>query len=162
MSAPMIAPLTHGVNPTVARIGLRGLILLGRAKKKFWGSDEFDPDYPFERSQDKSRARFDRNMVIRLSDPCFQTTPMSIRWVHQSVVLPNMLLSRQFMKKLRTPILMICAEHDTVVSQPAQAAFAESCPVCTHVVIPDGSHSMLCGTAENIRNHVTYVLEHFR
>ena len=162
MSAPMIQPLTGGVNPIVARLGLFGLILLGRGKKKFWGCGEFEPDYPFERSHDKSRARFDRNMVIRLSDPCYQTTPMSLRWVQQSIILRNKLMRNSFMKKIRTPILMICAEKDDVVCQQAQVDFAEKCPVCTAVVVANGTHSMLCGTAENVRDHVNYVLEHFR
>ena len=161
LSAPMILPLTGGVPPLVARLGLGLFWLLGSGKKKFWLADEFDPDYPFERSTDKSRARFLRNMEIRLANPCYCTTPLSIRWVQQSVSLRRRLTSRRFLKKISTPILMIRAEKDQVVCMAAQEAFAKNCPTCKKVIIPDSSHGMLCGLADTITAHIQEVLDHF-
>ncbi len=161
LSAPMILPLTGGVPLPIARVGLTACWLFGMGKKKFWLADEFDPNYPFERSQDQSRARFERNMEIRLANPCYCTTPQTVRWVQQSITLRRKLIAKRFTKKLQTPVLMICGENDRVVSMTAQAEFAESCPVCRRIVVENATHSMLCGTPEIIGIHVRHVLEHF-
>lgn len=162
LSAPMIEPLTGSVPPWVARFGLSAYLLFGNGKNKFWSAAEFDSDYPFESSHDRSRARFQRNMDLRLANPCYCTTPQTIRWVQQSVILRRKLTSKQFLNKIRTPILMLCAQHDGVVCEKAQVEFAENCPVCRRIVLPDTTHGMLCGTAQTIAAHVQQVLDHFR
>lgn len=161
LSAPMIEPLTGNTPIWLARWGLTISLLFGNGKKKFWFADEFDPNYPFSRSHDRSLARFRRNMDIRLSDPCYCTTPQTIRWVQQAVMLRPKLTSRRFLKKLRTPILILSAQNDQAVSAKAQEEFAKMCPVCKRITLPDCTHSMLCGTAETISAHVQMVLDHF-
>ena len=161
LSAPMIEPLTGGTSPTVARIGLTAYLLFSDGKKKFWFSDEFDPDYPFERSHDQSRARFQRNMEVRLSDSRYCTTPLTIRWIQQSIMLRRKLTSKHFLKKIQTPILMLCGEDDRVVCCKAQAEFARNCPACRQIIFPGATHAMLCGTDEIIAAFVQQVLDHF-
>ena len=161
LSAPMIEPLTGSVKPWIARTGLSACLLFGVGKKKFFLSDEFDPEYPFSRSKDRSQARFRRNMELRLANTCYQTTPLTMRWVQQSMLLRRRLLNKSFVKKLQTPILMICAEQDGVVNEQAQIDFAEKCPVCQRVVMAEATHSMLCGIRETVRDHVQLVLDYF-
>lgn len=161
LSAPMIEPLTGKVSPTFARWSLGAYLLTATGKRKFWLSDEFDPEYPFSRSKDRSYARFRRNMDLRLENPCYRTTPLSIRWIHESVMLRGKVMRKSAMKKLQTPVLMICAECDGVVNEQVQALFAEKCPVCQRVVLPDSTHAMLCGTRETVQAHVQLVLDHF-
>ncbi len=161
LSAPMIEPLTGNVSPAVARWGLGAYLLIGAGKKKFWGSDEFDPEYPFSRSQDRSFARFQWNMKTRLADKRLCTTPITIGWIQRSVSLRRKLTSKHFLKKIQTPIRMLCAEVDRVVSGEAQAEFAKNCAQCQRVVMPQSTHSMLWGTSENIAAYVQQVLDHF-
>ena len=161
LSAPMIQPLTGNVPPVVARWGLSAYLLFGNGKKKFWLADEFDPEYPFSCSQDRSLARFQRNMEIRLANPCYCTTPQTNRWIQQSLLLRPKLTRKSFLRKLQTPILMLCAEQDKVVCFQAQTQFAKNCPVCRQIVIPGATHSMLWGTQEVIAANVQAVLDHF-
>lgn len=161
LSAPMIEPLTGNVSPAVARWGLLGYCLVGKGKRKFWGSEEFDPEYPFSRSQDRSLARFRWNMQARLADKRLCTTPMTIRWVQQSVSLRRKLTRKGVLRKLQTPILMLCAEVDRMVSAAAQEQFTQNCPLCQKIVVPGSTHSMLWGTAQTIEAHVKLVLDHF-
>lgn len=162
LSAPMIQPVAKGVPMWVAQVSLTACVWAGFGRKKFWGADEFDPDFPFHRTNDKSAARFQRNMGFRRGDVHYRTTPQSIRWVQGSVVLRSKLTSKRFLKKIRTPILMICGELDTVVREDAQIEFARKCPQCRRVVLPKATHAMLCGTPETIGDHVGQALEHFR
>lgn len=161
LSAPMVLPLTGGVPPFIARSSLWMCWLFGMGKLKFWSASEFDPEYPFERSKDQSRARFDRNMVFRLENPCYRTTPITIRWTHQSITQCRKLTSNKYLSRIKTPVLMICAEHDGVVQEEAQAQCAENCPACTRVVLEGSTHSMLCGTKDIVEKHVKLVLDHF-
>ena len=161
LSAPMIQPLTGNTPVAVARLGLTAALLFQNGKKKIWFAEEFDPEYPFERSHDRSRARFQRNMDIRLADACYRTTPLSLRWVQQSVMLRSQLTNKRILKKIKTPILMLCAQEDRVVCQQAQAEFARNCPACRQVIVPDTTHAMLCGTQESIEAHMRLVLDHF-
>lgn len=161
LSAPMILPLTGDTPEMVARWGMTMYLLLGNGKKKCWISNEFDPDYPFERSHDQSYARFQWNMDRRHQNPCYCTTPQSNRWVQQSVSLRPKLTSRRFLEKIKTPILMICPDTDDTVSDVAQQKFSERCPMCQRVVLPDATHGMLCGTKETVTAHVQQVLDHF-
>lgn len=162
LSAPMFEPFTGGVPIPVARHSLWLASFMGMGKKKFWGADEFDPDYPFERSSDESRARFQKNMGLRLSDSRYCTTPLTIRWVQQSVSLRRRLTSPRFLQKIQTPILLLSAELDGVVNPAAHKQFAENCPVCCLVVMQKAKHAMLCGTDSTIRSHVQMTLDHFR
>jgi lysophospholipase len=161
LSAPMIEPLTKGVSPGVARWGLWAYLLFANGKKKFWMCGEFDPDYPFTRSHDQSLARFQRNMDIRLSDAHYRTTPFSLRWVQQSLMLRTKLMKKRFIRKLRTPILMLCAQQDDVVSKAAQNKFAAKCPVCQQIVLENSTHGMQCGKSEVIAAHLQQVLDYF-
>ena len=161
LSAPMVEPLTGGVSPFFARASLSCYLLFGDKKKKFWFAKEFDPDYQFERSNDRSRPRFERNMRIRRANENYRTTPLTLGWVHQSVLVKSKLLKKRFLNSIRTPILMICAECDAVVSIPAQAQFAEKCPVCRRVVMKNAAHGMLTGEHETICDHIRMTLDHF-
>jgi lysophospholipase len=161
LSAPMIQPLTGGISPAFARFGLTLCMPFCDKKSKFWYANDFDPEYPFERSQDKSLARFTRHITLRVANPCYQTTPQSLRWVQQSLTLRSKLLKKRFLQKLRTPILMLCGENETVVCKKAQEDFANKCSVCRRVVLPNATHAMLCGEEETVAAHVAQVLAHF-
>lgn len=161
LSAPMIEPLTGGVNPVFARVSLAMLLPFINGKKKFWSSGEFNPEYKFEWAQDQSYARFHRNLQIRIDNPCYQSTPMSMRWVQQSVSLRPKLTRKSFLRNIRTPILMLCAETDKAVNTDAQTVFAQRCEACRQLIIPGSTHSMLNGNQEIIETHIQLMLDHF-
>lgn len=161
LSAPMIEPLTGKVPAFVAKWGLTACLPFVNRKEKSWTSREFDPNYPFERSHDQSRSRFLWNMEQRWENPCYCTTPQTIRWVQQAVSLRRQLTGKRTVSKIRTPILMICADHDETVSKKAQSDFAKNCSLCRQVMLPNATHAMICGTQEIITAHVRHVLNHF-
>lgn len=161
LSAPMIRPLTGRVSPNFAWLSLSVCVAFGAGKKQFWFSNSFDPNFPFERSHDRSRVRFERNMEYRLQNPCCCTTPQTIRWVQQAVGIYHILTRKRLLKRIQTPILMISAEKDGIVSGEAQQKFKQNCPLCQQIVLPGSTHAMLCGTQETITAHLQTVLEHF-
>jgi len=161
MSAPMIEPLTGDVSPFVARVGLSLYLIFGNGKSRFWRTNDFNPDHKFENSDDRSLARFTRHMELRRGDKDYQTTPLSMRWIQQSVSLRPKLAKARFGRRIRTPILMLSAEQDKVVNTQAQADFAENCPACEHVVMKGAAHALLNGQEPTVTEYVQRILDHF-
>jgi len=157
----MIEPLTGGVPAWFARLSLGIHLWFCDGKKQFWFSHNFDPNHPFEKAQDESFARFRRNLDIRLAEPCYQTTPLSFRWVYQSVMQRFKLTSKRYLKKITTPILMFSAETDRVVCNKAQNKFAKNCPVCQQMTLPETTHAMLGGTQKTLQEHYKLLEDYF-
>lgn len=131
-------------------------------KRKFPLSSEFNPDHPYRKSADASENRFLHNLQMRRDNPCYQTTPLTFGWNHRVLQLRPQLLNRRFIKRIKTPILLLSAERDTVVKNDGQYIFAERCSVCTLVSIADTNHGMLTGTFETITAHMEHTLSFYR
>ena len=131
-------------------------------KRKFPLSSEFNPDHPYRQSADASENRFYHNLNMRRNNPRYQTTPLSFSWNHRTLQLRPRLLSRRFIRRIQTPLLLLSAEKDTVVKNEPQYIFAERCPVCTLISVPDTNHGMLAGTFETITAHIQHTLSFYR
>ena len=145
---------------------IQSAVTLGKwfigSKKRFFSCRDFDPDIPFSRSSDKSQARFTYYLSLRKAEPMYRTTPMTYGWTNECLKVKNKLLRKSFIAKIKTPILMIIAEKDTVVKTAPQYAFAEKCSSCKAVTIPEGNHGMLAGTPETITRHIKETLDFFQ
>lgn len=162
LCAPMIDPIVSQAPPFLARAALDLYVLAGDRKKKFWFSGEFDPNHPFEKAQDLSLARFRWNLALRNNNEAYRTTPLTVRWVQQSLRQKRLLTRKGYLKKIRTPILMLSGENDGVVCAKAQAKFARNCPMCRQVTIPNTTHAMLSASVEAMGQLYRLLMDHFR
>ena len=160
LSAPMFAPTT-GVAFPVARVAMSVNAALQQKTSKFRFSAEFNPEGNFERAMDESRSRFDRNMGMRRNDPHYQSTPMTVGWVHNSLALRAIILSPRVVGRIRTPLLLLSAGQDTVVNTEPHYRFAEKCSSCRLAVLKNAKHAMLTGTPEVIAEHLKLVFDFF-
>lgn len=161
LSAPMVEPTVEQVPTVVARYGLGFLKVFYGGKKKFSGSQEFNPEHPYRPEAEPSRNRFYHNLNMRRNEPHYQTSPMSLGWVYEALKLKPKLLSNRISKAINTPILLFSAEKDSVVQNKAQNDFAVRCPVCTLEVIPNTNHSLLTGSQETIQTTIKHTLEFY-
>lgn len=159
LCAPMIEPLSSPVSPPVARLALGLMGLVTDKKQRFKLSRDFDPNYPIERSNDKSPARFEWNLSMRRAEPNYQSTPMTLNWVLQSLKVRRPLLKSA--KAHRNPILLLSAADDRVVSIRLQRRFAEKCPVCVMRTHANTAHGVLAGTDQGLQEHISWVLQFF-
>lgn len=153
--APMIEPIT-GINPTVARLGLSVMRWFKSDKTKFRFTSEFNPNLKFEQTKDKSRCRFQHNFNMRLAEPIYRSTPMTLGWVCESLKVRRRILENQH--KLRCPILVLSADQDTVVSNKAQRDFVQKCPMCIFRIHRNTSHSVLAGAPLEMEEHILTTL----
>ncbi len=162
LSAPLIEPFVGKISLPIARFGIGlGLILCGK-KAKSRTSGEFNPERARLRSKEASKNRFLHNLNMRCENQNYQSTPMTYGWVYNSLIIEKEFLKRRTVKNIKTPILLLCAEKDTVVKADAQKRFSENCKNCTLVVIKNTDHSMLTANHDAITEHITRVLNFYR
>ena len=159
LSSPLMQTVVGPVPHWVARTSVLIDNLRWGGKKKFRRSKDFIPDFPFEKANDISYARFFHNQQMRCNNPCYQTTPTSNSWVRGSLTLRNRL--PRLGKKIRTPILLLSAENDTTVVNEAQYRFAKKCPACRLEVMKGSKHSMMTGDYQTITDFMTRMLTFF-
>ncbi len=161
LSAPLIEPYVNMVSPPIARVGVGFCRLFQGGKTKFKYSKEFDPEYKFEKAIDESRSRFVHNITMRKQEPNYQSTPMTLGWVYNSLVVHRSILKSSAVKGIKTPILLISAENDTVVRTDMHHKFAKKCKTCRLVSIKNTDHAMLTGSQRVIAEHLNLVFSFF-
>ncbi len=143
LSAPMFEPISKQVPFKVARASLNiGKFIFGK-KRKFFLSDEFNPNVKFNPAMGQSQARFEHNMKLRIENPNYQSTPMSFGWVSNSLNVGRKILSSSVVKKIQTPILIISATEDKMVNNAPQKKFFEKCKNCRFESVENATHAIL-------------------
>lgn len=143
LSAPMFEPIVKNVPTLIAREGLRvGKVIFG-GKRKFFLSEEFNPETKFYYTYGLSEARFKKNMKLRCENEMYQSTPMSFGWVRGSLTVGKRILSRRIIGKIETPILIISAREDKMVNNKMQEQFFSRCKNCEFESIEHATHAIL-------------------
>ena len=161
MSAPLFEPCVAKVSHKVAKASaLVSCVLFGK-KKKFWTSNEFNPETPHKKSHDASFSRFNYNMNMRRQNIEYQTTPMSNGWIYNALCLRSQITKSNLPLKIKTPILLISAQNDRIVELEPQKEFSAKCKSCKFISLKGANHAMLTGTHKTITEHISAVLNFF-
>lgn len=148
LSAPMFKPIVKDVPPSIASVGVGiGSIIFGK-KRKFFLSDEFDPNIKFNYVYGQSKARFEHNMQLRRENDNYQSTPMSFGWVANSLKLSRKILNSRVVSKIETPILIISAKEDDVVRNDLQYKFCNKCKTCSIQSVEHATHAILASNQD--------------
>lgn len=160
LSAPLFDPvLGYSIPRFIARHGLWVARLFVGGKKRFPGSKDFNPEVKFNKNKDQCEERFNYNLNMRRNNPNYQTTPLSLGWTYSTLGLREKILSKRFMVKIKTPMLLFTANDDTVVENNAHYEFAKGCKICKHKIIKNANHGILNGSSEVMDEHLTATFE---
>lgn len=160
-TSPMIEPLVKNAPVPLAKLFMTYQMIFLDKSSKWQFCEPFDPSVTFSRSGDSSEARFKYNFSMRLSDPNYRTTPMSISWVYGSLMVKGKIFRKNLIKRIKTPILLFSAEKDTVVSNKAQIDFAKRCETCEVVRVKNAKHSILTSGSKELEEHIKRVIDFF-
>ena len=152
LTAPMIRPHTGGTPAFLARALLAAMRAFGKSCRRFAYSKDFNPEHKFRHTSDASYNRFRHNLDTRIENERYQSTPMTVGWVAESLAVKGKCLRAA--KRITTPILMLSPENDTVVSRKPQFDFARLCDSCEIETVGGAKHSILTGTDGTIREHI--------
>ena len=142
LSSPMIAPSTGGYPAFVGRLICRTMIFFGGAEKRIFLSGEYPGEEKFEDSCDTSEPRFSHYEYFKRTHEDYQNYSPSYRWTLESLNVTKKLMKKGEPEKIKTAILLLSAGLDTVVSLPAQRAFADRLVSCRFVEYPDAKHEI--------------------
>jgi lysophospholipase len=132
-----------------ASLPMRGLMHLLRAAgmgERFIPGGNIDliksTGFPGNRLTSDPR-RYARNVAILEADPTLGIASPTVAWINAAFAAMGEFRSSEFAGAIREPVLMLAAGDDSIVSTPANAAFARHLPVGSHRVIAGSKHEML-------------------
>lgn len=159
LTSPMLRPCTNGVPVHAVKLMLAFNKLIRGGASRFPYSKDFNPEHKFKHTSDASYNRFRHNLETRINNEHYQSTPMSVNWVIESLSIKGKLI--RLAKKITTPVLLLSAELDTVVKPQPHYAFAKRCGSCTIETVAGAKHSLLTGTDDIIRAHIERIAEFY-
>lgn len=160
-SAPLFIPVVNNVSTFLARESVRlGKVLLG-PKRRFFLSNDFDPDIKFNEKYGSSEPRFYHNINLRKQNIKYQSSPMSFGWVFNSLTVHHAILKKKFLNKIKTPILIFSAEKDNTVKNEPQYYFAKHCENCEIVNIENTTHAILASKTEMLEKVLKSTFDYF-
>ena len=160
-SAPLFEPIVNSVPVPLARVSVRlGRIFLG-SKKRFFLSNDFDPEIKYKESYGSSEARFYYNIKLRKENEKHQSSPMSFGWVDNSLRIRRRLLKDRLIKGIKTPILLFSAENDRAVNNLPQREFADKCKTCRLIEVKGATHALLASESGELEKLIKLTLDFY-
>ncbi|ABD86335.1 alpha/beta fold hydrolase [Rhodopseudomonas palustris] len=144
LSAPMI-DLPGRATTLPVRLLLRSLRLAGQGGNYVpGGNDQLAGSGPFADNQLTSDpVRYARNAAILAEDPTLGIGSPTVAWADTAFRAMHGFKAVNFPARIRQPILMMAASHDTVVSTPAIEEMAYHLRGGAHLVIAGAKHEIL-------------------
>ncbi len=161
LSAPMIAPETRGMPRQILKSMIRGAVRRAGWDGKFKYASEFSTDVKFDETSDLSRSRFEYNLNLRINDTHYQNSSSTNRWIHEALSVQDVLLKRATAQKIKSRVLVISAENDTVVRNRPQQIFASLLPMGQFVQIAGAKHNLYNSGEPILTEYVNLILNFF-
>ncbi len=150
LSSPMIDIKAPFILRLIMKLMIRLAIKRGKgtsyapASEKYYALNKAFPKNRFTSDYNRfmeDKKIMDENPQIALGGPTF-------KWMAESLDSIELLASDQFGKKIKTPILMIGAGNDKIVSLDAMDMMTRKLSNCRLIKIPDARHEILRETDE--------------
>jgi len=107
------------------------------------GSDWSEEKNVFkDNNKTSDEARFKRSIDIVRANPDLKTGDPTYGWVYHTFQSIDILNQEDYLKEIKTPILLQISEHGNVVDKPAQERAAGLLPNCKRVDIAGAQHEI--------------------
>ena len=145
LSAPMIDILKSPAEQALGAVLAVAAMSVGLRNRCVPARGPFPPPYdgnPLTRD----RARYERMLALLSETPALAIAWPTVGWLAATRRSTAILRSRGYPERIGTPVLMLSAGADKVVSNAAQARLAARMPDCRLETIPDTRHEPLMET----------------
>lgn len=123
LTAPMVAPKTHGVPVFLGKMICRVAIKLHKDADRVFFFKEFAVPEPYDKGASSSHARYEYYANMRAKNQHLQNNAPSYSWTLQSLCVKKQILKDNDPKKIKTPMILFSADMDDYVLESAQKAF---------------------------------------
>ncbi len=159
LCSPMLRINTAPYPLEIARLLTEGITALGGGDLYVFGGHPYNPAKKFAGNDlTHSRARFEANKKILRQFPGNELGSPTFQWLKES--FKGMKEARDGAGSLKTPLLILEGDDDTVVGRQAEDNFCKQAPDCTLVHFPGGRHELLM-EKDSIRNAVLKRIKKF-
>jgi len=143
LSAPMFQIKTPKITEWKSYLLAKSMWLLGKGSQYIPYGGRYKPERDvFENNfTTSSELRFNTNKAVWLNEPRLQVGDPTISWTMHSILWGRYVPS--FAQKIKTPIMIIRAGNDRVVSGGRMERFCSKAPHCKLVEIKDAGHGIL-------------------
>jgi len=162
LTAPLVDIAMPSFLKTVLKVYVRGAVHLGLGKNYVPGAGDSNPQANiFENNKLTSdRRRFKRTNHQLIETPGLALGGVTHQWLYATFESIDRLLKAGFLEEIKTPILMVAAGKDRVVSNKAQENINVRLPLCRLVALEKSKHEILV-EADDIRERFWKVFDNF-
>ena len=159
LSAPMVDILKSPAEQALGAVLAVAAMSVGLRNRCVPVRSPFPP--PFDGNPlTRDRARYERMLALLSETPALAIAWPTVGWLAATRRSTAILLSRGYPERIGTPVLMLSAGADRVVSNAAQARLAARMPDCRLETIPDARHEPLMET-DDVRARVFALFDKF-
>lgn len=162
LTAPLIDIAMPLLLKTALKAYVRGAVALGFGAHYVPGAGDSNPqENIFENNKLTSdRRRFERTNRQLIETPGLALGGVTHKWLRATFLSIDRLLRTGFPEKMETPILMVAAGKDCVVSNKAQENLKTRLPHCQLAALENAKHEILV-EADDIRERFWKIFDDF-
>jgi len=143
LSSPLVVPkMVKNIPVPIVKMALSKYAREDGWNAPFRHTGHFNPNPDFTTSHDCSKARFDHNLALRLSDPNYQNSGSTNSWLRECLRVPEVIPKKKYLSAIPQEILLMEAGIDNVVRTEKYGKVAKYLPNCTHSVYSTSRHSI--------------------
>jgi len=138
MSSPMIVPKTRRISSEFVLFVTKCMENRHGPTARFPHSTSFD----VTKQPDKSNPRKYIDIKKRIATAQYHATGCTIRWMHECLSVKNKILKNKRNAIIKTKVLILSAQNDTLVNNTYQKKFAKQLKNCRFVTIKNAKHNI--------------------
>lgn len=126
----------------------------GRGTERIFNQTPFNPKEAFKDCSASSRDRFMYFHEIRLKTPAYQVGGATYYWGQEAIRAGRLARKKKEVRKIKTPLIMFIAGHDTLVDRKAQDKFMRNLEGGRIILAPESRHEIYRGENRTLKNYL--------
>lgn len=163
LSSPMIGVKYLGIPRPLVRWGCHIATMLGAGKcKPFVLHDAREPhEEAFAFASGTCEARFDAYLQIKIAEPLYRNAKPSCTWLREALSCHGKILKKGAPERIRTEVLLLAAEQETLVQLQDQQKFIARVPRGSMKTVEGTKHELYYAHDAVLHPYLNTVLDFF-
>ncbi len=148
LSSPLVSPQTSNIPEPIVKAYIKKHSKGDSWSSRFIQSNNNGVNQKILSDKRMSIGRFRRTLNFHLNFDSYKSQNPTNRWVYESLGLRRKILDSKKLKNIKTNILIISAENDSVVQIKPQIKLSKMLPKCEFITIKNAKHTIFtCSNA---------------
>ncbi|MBP5198696.1 MAG: alpha/beta hydrolase [Lachnospiraceae bacterium] len=161
LTCPMLDPATAGIPKNITKLMVNAFLATGGEKKYVIGHYPFDYIEDFSIVSSGSEMRYSYYFDKMVADENIQTYGASYAWLNAALKGCKEILKKENAEKIKTPLLVFCAENDNAVGKRGIYRFVNEVDSASLIFVPNAKHELYSAHYETLVPYFNTVFEFF-